>query len=63
MDLSFAVQARALRYMAEQGKGMKPGVYTAPPEIDSDVAALKLRSLGITTDILTDEQKEYTESF
>jgi adenosylhomocysteinase len=63
MDLSFAVQARALRYMAEQGKGMKPGVYTTPPEIDYDVAAFKLRSLGISTDSLTDEQKEYTELF
>jgi adenosylhomocysteinase len=49
--------------MAEHGKEMRAGVYATPQEIDDAVARLKLRSLGITTDTLTDEQKEYIESF
>jgi adenosylhomocysteinase len=63
MDLSFAVQAQALRYMAEHGREMRSRVYLIPPEIDDAIARLKLRSLGITTDMLTDEQKVYIESF
>lgn len=63
MDLSFAVQAQALKYMSEQGQGMKPGVYLAPPEIDDDVARFKLRSLGIQIDQLSDKQKAYVETF
>jgi len=63
MDLSFAVQAQALKYMAEHGKGMKPGVYLAPAEIDEDVATFKLLSLGVKIDNLTDEQKSYVKTF
>ena len=63
MDLSFAVQAQALRYMAEHGKNMTPGVYLAPEEIDIDVANFKLHSLGITMDKLTDAQKTYSQAF
>lgn len=63
MDLSFGVQAYALRYMAKNGKGMRPGVYLAPPEIDDDVSRLKLKSLGITIDSLTKQQKEYIEAY
>ncbi|MCL2165637.1 MAG: adenosylhomocysteinase, partial [Oscillospiraceae bacterium] len=63
MDLSFAVQAQALRYMAEHGSDMRAGVYPTPPEIDDVVARLKLGSLGISTDMLTDDQKAYIESF
>ena len=63
MDLSFAVQAQALRYMAKHGAGMRQGVYLAPPEIDAEVANLKLRSLGITMDSLTAVQISYNETY
>jgi len=63
MDLSFAVQAQALKYMAEHGKAMKPGVYLAPSEIDEDVATFKLLSLGLKIDALTERQKSYVEAF
>ncbi|MCL2216663.1 MAG: adenosylhomocysteinase [Defluviitaleaceae bacterium] len=63
MDLSFAVQAKALRYMAEQGGKMPVGVHLAPAEIDTAVAAYKLHSLGIKTDILTEKQKSYIDTF
>jgi adenosylhomocysteinase len=63
MDLSFAVQAQALRYMALNGRDMKPGVYSVPTEIDDQVANLKLRSLGIQIDALTQVQSTYNETY
>ena len=63
MDLSFAVQAEALRYMALNGKNMKPGVYSVPSEIDNEVARLKLQSLGIKIDKLTEIQSTYNETY
>ena len=62
MDLSFAVQAQALRYMARNGKDMRPGVYLAPAEIDNDVVAFILRALGIAIDTLTETQQLYNET-
>lgn len=63
MDLSFAVQAQALEYIAKHGKNMKPGVYLTPTEIDENVAKTKLQTLGLKIDTLTEEQKLYTETF
>ncbi|MCL2033718.1 MAG: adenosylhomocysteinase [Oscillospiraceae bacterium] len=63
MDLSFGVQAQALKYMAQHGKELKPQVYPAPAEIDEAVASFKLKSLGISISKLTDEQKLYIETF
>jgi len=63
MDMSFAVQARALRHMALHGKDMQPGVYPTPPEIDTAVAERKLRSLGVSIDSLTQAQQDYNEAF
>jgi adenosylhomocysteinase len=59
MDMSFAVQALALRHMAEHGSGMKPGVYDVPYDIDAAVSAYKLRAVGVDIDELTEEQKAY----
>lgn len=63
MDMSFAVQALALRYMAEHGRSMSPGLYNIPPEIDKQVADFKLKSLGVTIDKLTEEQIRYQNTF
>lgn len=62
MDMSFALQALSIEYMAKNGADMKPGVYQVPEEIDSLVAEIKLRSMGVKIDRLTAEQKEYLES-
>src|SRR5207302_10240464 len=43
MDMSFANQALSLEYLARRGRSLAPDVYTVPPEIDQQVAALKLR--------------------
>ena len=59
MDMSFAVQALALRHMAVNGSGMEPGVYQVPEEIDAAVSGYKLRAIGVDIDTLTPEQKAY----
>jgi adenosylhomocysteinase len=63
MDLSFANQALALEYLATNYLSMSPSVYVLPEAIDREVALLKLKSLGIEIDKLTDEQIEYLNSF
>lgn len=59
MDMSFALQALSCRYMAENGKKMKAGVYDIPPEIDEKVGYALLKSKKITIDSLSDEQNYY----
>lgn len=59
MDMSFAVQALALEHMLKHGGSMAPAVYPVPHEIDARVSELKLLSMGMTIDKLTDEQKAY----
>jgi len=59
MDLSFALQALCARYIAEHGRDLKPGVHEVPRAIDEQVARLKLASLGLSMDVLTEKQKKY----
>ncbi len=59
MDMSFAIQALCLEYLAKNGKDLKNRLYAVPRAIDSLVAELKLASMGKSIDVLTDEQKEY----
>jgi adenosylhomocysteinase len=63
MDMSFGVQALALRYMAEHGKTLAPGVYDIPKELDDRVAVLKLAAQGLAVDALTEEQERYLNTF
>ena len=62
MDMSFANQALCVEYMV---KGIKsePGVYPVPKDIDREVGRLKLASMGISIDTLTEEQNKYLESW
>ncbi len=59
MDMSFANQALCAEYMANQASELEPGVYTVPEEIDASIAALKLQSMGVEIDTLTEEQAAY----
>jgi adenosylhomocysteinase len=59
MDLSFALQALCTLHIAKNGKKMKGGVYDVPQEIDEQVANLKLSSLGLSIDEMTNEQTQY----
>ena len=59
MDMSFANQFLSILRLAKEGKNLKPDVYEISREQDEEVARLKLESMGIETDSLTKEQKEY----
>jgi adenosylhomocysteinase len=63
MDLSFALQALSVVYIAEYGRGLSPDVYTVPESIDDEVARIKLLALGLTIDALTPEQAHYMGSW
>lgn len=59
MDMSFANQAMSALFLLKQGKKLEKKVYPVPREIDDDIARMKLKSLGITIDRLTPEQRKY----
>ena len=59
MDMSFANQALSAEYMAKHASEMAIDVYDVPPELDRQVASLKLQAMGLSTDTLTEEQAAY----
>jgi len=59
MDMSFANQALCAEYMVANAAELEPGVYDVPEEIDAGIAALKLASMGVEIDVLTEEQAKY----
>ena len=63
MDMSFATQALATEYVIENEGKLSAKVYSVPQEIENWVATLKLKSMGVTIDELTDEQKHYLNSW
>ena len=63
MDMSFANQALCVEYIATRPQRLPVDVYTVPTEIDQEVARLKLASMDITIDELTEEQREYLSSW
>jgi adenosylhomocysteinase len=63
MDMSFANQALCAEYMARNAGKLERRVYDVPDDIDAEVARLKLRSMGIAIDTLTEEQKGYLTSW
>ncbi len=63
MDMSFANQALACEYLVKNNGKLEPGIYNIPKEVDQDIAALKLKAMGIEIDTLTPEQEEYINSW
>ena len=63
MDISFAVQALALAWLAEGSRDLIAGVHGVPAAIDARVARLALASLDAEIDVLTPEQQDYLESW
>jgi adenosylhomocysteinase len=63
MDMSFANQALCVRYVAEQHETLQREVYSVPRAIDEEVARLKLASLGVEVEALTEEQARYLSSW
>ncbi len=63
MDMSFANQALSVEHLALGGKRLTPDVYPVPAEIDEEIARLKLASMGVSIDELTEEQRKYLASW
>ena len=63
MDMSFANQAMAAAYLAQNYKTLEKKVYSVPTEIDEEVAQLKLAAMHIDIDTPTAEQVKYMESW
>jgi len=63
MDMSFANQALCAEFMVNQAAELEPGVYEVPVEIDQAIAELKLESMGVKIDTLTEEQERYLSSW
>jgi adenosylhomocysteinase len=63
MDMSFANQALSAEYVVQNGANLERRVYPVPAEIDSEIARLKLATMGVEIDTLTEEQAKYLESW
>jgi adenosylhomocysteinase len=63
MDMSFANQALAAEFLVRKGGDLARGVHPVPKEIDREIARLKLESMGVSIDHLTEEQIRYLSSW
>jgi len=63
MDMSFANQALSLEYMAKHAVELEKKVYGVPPEIDREIARLKLEAMRVQIDVLTPAQVAYLNSW
>lgn len=63
MDMSFANQALSMEYILQNADKLENLVYTIPEKIDREIARIKLESMGIKIDQLTDDQKKYLASW
>src|SRR3974390_3560969 len=63
MDMSFANQSLAAEYLVKNSHKLENRVYPVPDDIDREIARLKLRSMGISIDVLTAEQEKYMASW
>jgi adenosylhomocysteinase len=63
MDMSFANQALSAEYAVDHAAELERRVYPVPEEIDREIAQLKLETMGITIDQLTEDQAKYLASW
>jgi len=63
MDQSFGVQAVCVRELVENGDDYGAGVHEVPDGLDREVAEVKLAAEGVEFDDLSDEQREYMNSW
>ncbi len=63
MDMSFANQALCAEYVARNHEQLKPDCYDVPQDIDREIARLKLVSMGVEIDVLTEAQQKYLTSW
>ena len=63
MDMSFALQSLMSEYIVKNKDSLKPGMIEVPEDIDNRVGFLKLQSMGIEIDTLTEEQYNYIHGY
>jgi adenosylhomocysteinase len=63
MDMSFAAQALATEWSIKMKGELEDRVYNVPKAVDQWVASLKLQTMGVALDVLTDEQRKYLDSW
>jgi adenosylhomocysteinase len=63
MDMSFANQALSAEWVIQNAATLERKVYDVPREIDDEIARLKLETMGIAIDQLTEEQARYLASW
>jgi adenosylhomocysteinase len=63
MDMSFANQALAAEYAVQHAPELERKVYPVPAAIDAEIAKLKLATMGVDLDTLTEEQERYLASW
>jgi adenosylhomocysteinase len=63
MDQSFGIQAVAVRELVEAGDDYAPGVHDVPDRLDREVAEIKLDAEGVAFDSLSDDQRDYLDSW
>ena len=63
MDMSFANQALMAEYVYKHASELEKKVYDVPKVIDAEIARLKLETMGVKIDSLTDDQEEYLRSW
>lgn len=63
MDMSFAGQAMAAKYLVDHKGQLENRVYTVPQEVDQEIARIKLDAMGIQIDTLTEQQAAYLDSW
>ena len=63
MDMSFATQALGIEFLVKNKGKLENKLYTLPHEVDVEIAQLKLKSMGIEIDTLTEEQEKYLNSW
>jgi len=63
MDMTFALQAMSLKYVNEHYKEIGARVVNVPYALDEQVARMKLASIGVSIDALSEEQRAYLDSW
>jgi adenosylhomocysteinase len=63
MDMSFANQALSAEHAVKNASTLEPKVYVVPEDIDREIARLKLETMGVAIDTLTEEQARYLASW
>jgi len=63
MDMSFANQALGMEFIVKNKGKLENKLYTLPKSVDLEIAKLKLDSMGVEIDTLTEEQENYLHSW